>query len=103
MLADGGNRRASSGLPRKIETGDIRRKEGEVFAKREKEERGKGGSRKQVEGSSLGDSGMAIMSTPHSVFFFYFSSLGVVDLRHGLMGIVNIFALLCLFSVFSLK
>nr|CAN66718.1 hypothetical protein VITISV_027096 [Vitis vinifera] len=31
MLADGGNRRASSGLPRKIETGDIRRKEEGLF------------------------------------------------------------------------
>ena len=36
MLADGGNRRASSGLPRKIETGDIRRKEEGVFAKEKK-------------------------------------------------------------------
>ena len=54
-----------------------------------------------MEGSSLRDLGMAIMSTLHSVFFSTLSSLGIADLKHGLMGIVNIFALLCIFSVFS--
>ena len=66
------------GLLRKTRTGELEKGE-EISAERgffpEKDE-----SRKQVEGSSLRDSGVAIMSTLHSVFFRLFSRLALPTL-----------------------